>query len=72
MTLETLILERTLKSGALKRLSISDTADKPVQANIQGVGINIFKNQQPNGKMTSMPESGCKIYGRRVRLADQL
>ena len=43
MTLEILSPKRTLKSGALKRLSKLDTDENPAQANIQGVVIHIFK-----------------------------
>ena len=39
MTLETLILKRTLKSGSLKLMYILDTDEKPEKANIQGVEI---------------------------------
>ena len=45
MTLETLIFERTLKSGSLKRLFRLDTAEKPEKENIQDVEINLVKKQ---------------------------
>ena len=43
MTLETLSLKITLKSGALKKLYRLYMAENPSQANIQGVVIHLLK-----------------------------
>ena len=48
------------RSGALKRLSISDTSEKKAQENIQGVGIQLAKQNKYNGSMPAVPEGGCK------------
>ena len=58
--METLILKRNLKNGALKRLSRSGTAENTAQANIQGVEINLVKKP---GRCYTRQEAGVNIIG---------
>ena len=52
--MEKLSLKRTLKSKPLKRFSISETADKALQANIKGVEIHLV-NKNNNEYMPATP-----------------
>ena len=61
---------RTLKSGALKILPISETAENSEQENVQGVEINLVK-QNNDGQIPAAPEGVRKFYRRRSHLADQ-
>ena len=70
ITLDTLILNRTLKNRTLKILSKLDTAEQPAQENIQGFEKHLVKKYIYR-QMTAAPEGKCKIYGRRSYLADQ-
>ena len=67
MTLDTLILKRTLNSESLKQLSRSYIAEKPEKVNIQGVEIHLVK-QNKNGQITDSLEGGCNLYGGRRHL----